>query len=63
MRYLVTLGQGEEEKCPTGGRCLYRDFVASEGLIMTKAAAKGFVDLFIEKRRYRKRLIHRGVTT
>ena len=50
MRYLVTLGQGEEE-VPNRRTVPYRDFVASEGTDNDqKAAAKGFVDLFIEKR-------------
>jgi WD40 repeat protein/serine/threonine protein kinase len=50
MRYLVTLGQGEEE-VPNRRTVSYRDFVASEGTDQDqKAGAKGFVDLFIEKR-------------
>jgi WD40 repeat protein/serine/threonine protein kinase len=50
MRYLVTLGQGEEE-VPNRRMVPYRDFVASEGANQDqKAGAKGFVDLFIEKR-------------
>ena len=50
MRYLVTLGQGEEE-VPNRRTVPYRDFVASEGTDQDqKAGAKGFVDLFIEKR-------------
>jgi WD40 repeat protein/serine/threonine protein kinase/energy-coupling factor transporter ATP-binding protein EcfA2 len=50
MRYLVTLGQGEEE-VPNRRTVPYRDFVASEGADQDqKAGAKGFVDLFIEKR-------------
>src|SRR6201993_2970368 len=50
MRYLVTLGQGEEE-VPNRRTVPYRDFVASEGTDHDqKAGAKGFVDLFIEKR-------------
>ena len=50
MRYLVTLGQGEEE-VPNRRTAPYRDFVASEGTDNDqKAATKGFVDLFIEKR-------------
>jgi tetratricopeptide (TPR) repeat protein len=50
MRYLVTLGQGEEE-VPNRRTVPYRDFVASEGTGQDqKAGAKGFVDLFIEKR-------------
>src|SRR5271157_2080865 len=50
MRYLVTLGQGEEEV--TNRRTApYRDFVASTGTDHDqKAGAKGFVDLLIEKR-------------
>ncbi len=50
MRYLVTLGQGEEEV--TNRRTApYRDFVASKGTDHDqKAGAKGFVDLLIEKR-------------
>jgi tetratricopeptide (TPR) repeat protein len=48
MRYLVTLGQGEEE-VPNRRTVPYRDFVATEG-IDERAGAKGFVDLFIEKR-------------
>src|SRR5271157_2965378 len=46
MRYLVTLGQGEEE-VPNRRTVPYRDFVATEG-IDERAGAKGFVDLFIE---------------
>ena len=50
MRYLVTLGQGEEE-VPNRRTVPYRDFVVSEGIDHDqKAGAKGFVDLFIEKR-------------
>jgi hypothetical protein len=50
MRYLVTLGQGEEE-VPNRRTVPYRDFVASDGADQDqKAGAKGFVDLFIEKR-------------
>ena len=50
MRYLVTLGQGEEE-VPNRRTVPYRDFVASgEADQDQKAGAKGFVDLFIEKR-------------
>jgi WD40 repeat protein/serine/threonine protein kinase len=50
MRHLVTLGQGEEE-VPNRRTAPYRDFVASEGPDhVQKAAAKGFVDLFIEQR-------------
>jgi hypothetical protein len=43
MRYLVTLGQGEEE-VPNRRTVPYRDFVASEGTDRDrKAGAKGFV--------------------
>ena len=50
MRYLVTLGQGEEE-VPNRRTVPYRDFVGSEAADREqKAGAKGFVDLFIEKR-------------
>ena len=50
MRHLVTLGQGEEE-VPNRRTAPYRDFVASEGTDDDqKAGARGFVDLFIEKR-------------
>ncbi len=50
MRYLVTLGQGEEE-VPNRRTAPYRDFLASKGTDdHQKAGAKGFVDLFIEKR-------------
>jgi hypothetical protein len=50
MRYLVTLGQGEEE-VPSRRTVPYRDFVAAEGTDRDqKAGARGFVDLFIEKR-------------
>ena len=50
MRYLVTLGQGEEE-VPNRRTVPYRDFAASPGSDDDqKAGAKGFVDLFIEKR-------------
>src|SRR5271165_1406868 len=48
IRHLVTLGQGEEE-VPNRRTVPYRDFVATEG-IDERAGAKGFVDLFIEKR-------------
>src|SRR5271157_5366921 len=48
MRHLVTLGQGDEE-VPNRRTMPYRDFVATEG-IDERAGAKGFVDLFIEKR-------------
>src|SRR5271170_6033112 len=50
MRYLVTLGQGEEE-VPNRRSVPYRDFVASEGTDQDqRSGAKSFVDLFIEKR-------------
>jgi WD40 repeat protein len=50
MRYLVTLGQSEEE-VPNRRTVPYRDFVESKGTDdHQKAGAKGFVDLFIEKR-------------
>jgi WD40 repeat protein len=50
MRYLVTLGQGEEE-VPNRRTAPYRDFVAADGTDHDqKAGAKRFVDLFIEKR-------------
>ena len=51
MRYLVTLGQGEEE-VPNRRIAPYRDFVAAEGTEDDdpKVGAKGFVNLFIEKR-------------
>ena len=50
MRYLVTLSQGEEE-VPNRRTVPYRDFVGSEGRDHDqKAGAKGFVDLFVEKR-------------
>jgi eukaryotic-like serine/threonine-protein kinase len=50
MRHLVTLGQGEEE-VPNRRTVPYRDLVASaESDQDQKASAKGFVDLFIEKR-------------
>src|SRR5246127_5009082 len=50
MRHLVTLGQGEEE-VPNRRTVPYRDFVGSgETDQDQKAGAKGFVDLFIEKR-------------
>src|ERR1700756_621055 len=50
MRHLVTLGQGEEE-VPNRRTVPYRDFVGSgETDRDQKAGAKGFVDLFIEKR-------------
>ena len=46
MRHLVTLGQGEEE-APNRRTVPYRDFIANNGL---ESGAKGFVDLFIQKR-------------
>jgi WD40 repeat protein/serine/threonine protein kinase len=50
MRHLVTLGQSEEE-VPNRRTVPYRDFVASgETDRDQKAGAKGFVDLFVEKR-------------
>src|ERR1700722_20057181 len=50
MRHLVTLGQGEEE-VPNRRTAPYRDFVGSgETDRDQKAGAKGFVDLFIQKR-------------
>ena len=50
MRHLVTLGQGEEE-VPNRRTVAYRDLVASgETERDQKGGAKGFVDLFIEKR-------------
>jgi len=50
MRYLVTLGQGEEE-VPNRRTVPYRDFVICEGTEHDqKAGARGFVDLFVEKR-------------
>src|SRR3984893_9562202 len=50
MRHLVTLGQGEEE-VPNRRTVPYRDFVGSgETDHDQKAGAKGFVDLFIQKR-------------
>jgi WD40 repeat protein/serine/threonine protein kinase len=50
MRHLVTLGQGEEE-VPNRRTVPYDDFVASRNIDQDqKAGAKGFVDLFIEKR-------------
>jgi WD40 repeat protein len=50
MRYLVTLGQGEEE-VPNRRTVPYNDFAASEGAADDqKAGAKGFVDLFIKER-------------
>src|SRR6516165_8324313 len=47
MPHLVTLGQGEEE-VPNRRTVPYRDLVASGET--DQAGAKGFVDLFIEKR-------------
>jgi hypothetical protein len=50
MRYLVTLSQGEEE-VPNRRTVPYGYFVGSEGRNLDqKAGAKGFVDLFVEKR-------------
>jgi hypothetical protein len=50
MRHLMTLGQSEEE-APNRRTAPYRDFVAAPGSDNDeKAGAKGFVDLFIEKR-------------
>jgi hypothetical protein len=50
MRYLVTLGQGEEE-VPNRRTVPYRDFVATDGTGHDqKFGAKGFVDLFVEQR-------------
>jgi hypothetical protein len=49
MRYLVTLGQGEEE-VPNRRTVPYRDLVGSDQHAEAKTAAQGFVDLFIEKR-------------
>ncbi|MBV9489066.1 MAG: hypothetical protein JO069_04985, partial [Verrucomicrobia bacterium] len=50
MRYLVTLGQGEEE-VPNRRTVPYRDFVAVDGIDPEqKAGAKGFIDLFIKER-------------
>ena len=50
MRYLVTLGQGEEE-VPNRRTVPYRDFVAVEGTdAEQKVGAKGFVDLFVKNR-------------
>jgi hypothetical protein len=48
IRHLVTLGQGEEE-VPNRRTAPYRDFIAMEG-INERTGAKGFVDLFVEKR-------------
>jgi WD40 repeat protein len=50
MRYLVTLGQGEEE-VPNRRTVSYRDFVVPDRTGPDqKTGAKGFVDLFVEKR-------------
>jgi len=50
MRYLVTLSQGEEE-VPNRRTVPYNDFVASGKTDYDhRGGAKGFVDLFIEKR-------------
>src|ERR1700730_7294151 len=50
MRHLVTLSQGEEE-VPNRRTMPYRDLIATrETGRDPKAGAKGFVDLFIEKR-------------
>jgi eukaryotic-like serine/threonine-protein kinase len=50
MRHLVSLGQGEEEVA-NRRTVPYRDFVASgESDAAQKSAAKGFIDLFVEKR-------------
>jgi WD40 repeat protein len=50
MRYLVTLGQGEEE-VPNRRTVPYRDLVVSDRTSHgQKSSAQGFVDLFIEKR-------------
>jgi WD40 repeat protein/serine/threonine protein kinase len=50
MRHLITLGQGEEE-VPNRRTVPYRDLVASaENDRDQKAGARGFVDLFVEKR-------------
>jgi serine/threonine protein kinase/tetratricopeptide (TPR) repeat protein len=50
MRHLVTLGQGEEE-VPNRRTVPYRDFVASGASDHAqKTGAKGFIDLFVEKR-------------
>jgi hypothetical protein len=48
MGYLVTLGQGEEE-VPNRRTAPYRDIIESTGHDQ-QAGAKGFLDLFIEKR-------------
>jgi len=49
MRYLVTLGQGEEE-VPNRRTVPYRDFVAQTPGHNQSAGAKGFVDRFIRER-------------
>jgi uncharacterized protein len=50
MGYLVTLGEGEEEVA-NRRTAPYRDLIESDGTGHDqKAGAKGFVDLFIEKR-------------
>ena len=50
MRYLVTLGQGEEE-VPNRRTVPYRDFIAGERTHSDQRfGAKGFVDLFVEQR-------------
>ncbi|MBV9672328.1 MAG: hypothetical protein JO076_05825, partial [Verrucomicrobia bacterium] len=50
MRHLVTLGQGDEE-IPSRRTVPYRDFVASKAAKEKQTnGAKGFVDLFVEKR-------------
>jgi hypothetical protein len=50
MRYLVTLGQGEEE-VPNRRTVAYRDFATSGKTDRDqKSGAEGFVDLFVEKR-------------
>ena len=49
MRYLVTLSQGEEE-VPNRRTVPYRDLIAQTSDDDQKAGAKGFVDLFVEKR-------------
>jgi hypothetical protein len=50
MRYLVTLGQGEEE-VPNRRTVPYRDFIAIDSMgYDPKSGAKGFVDLFVEQR-------------
>src|SRR5262249_33624697 len=50
MRHLVTLGQGEEE-VPNRRTVPYRDFLSSGDTDQDqKAGARGFVDLFVEKR-------------